>query len=182
MVSIELSNLMKLLAQDTKIYENCMALYDQLINKIRDLEEKFDTSDELDMAIEHTKSVDLVKLQEMETWDDSVDLPWFESHLNFLAESLRNEILVTASIMMERLFEDEKLISRYKFVSRTVLEASFCKQRKWWCGYYGHDFRKTRFCHQGSGTNRRRIRTICIRTKTTSGKLQHESWEKTPIV
>lgn len=128
MVSIELSNLMKLLAQDTKIYENCMALYDQLINKIRDLEEKFDTSDELDMAIEHTKSVDLVKLQEMETWDDSVDLPWFESHLNFLAESLRNEILVTASIMMERLFEDEKLISRYKFVSRTVLEALASKE------------------------------------------------------
>lgn len=122
MVSVELNILLKHVDQRSDVYENCLALQEQLMLKVKDLERSFDTPDELDMALERSREVDLVKLQEMDGWIGTIDLPLYESLLYGVSESLRNEILVNSSIIMEKLLEDETLVNRYKFVSNTLLE------------------------------------------------------------
>ncbi|CUS24184.1 LAQU0S14e02102g1_1 [Lachancea quebecensis] len=120
MVGVELTVLLKFTSPNSDIHANCMALHEQLVQKVKNLEQSFDSPDELESAIEHTRQVDLVKLQEMEGWAES-DLVWYESLLSWVSESVRNEILVGSSLMMERLMEDRVLMDRLKFVSETLL-------------------------------------------------------------
>ncbi|KAM3160407.1 Kinesin-like protein [Lachancea thermotolerans] len=120
MVGVELAVLLKFTSPNSDIHVNCMALHEQLVQKVKNLEQSFDSPDELESALEHTRQVDLVKLQEMEGWAES-DLVWYESLLSWVSESVRNEILVGSSLMMERLMEDHVLLDRLKFISETLL-------------------------------------------------------------
>ncbi|SCU95388.1 LADA_0G15346g1_1 [Lachancea dasiensis] len=124
MIRVELEVLLKFSSISTELHGDCSAVYDQLGDKIRDLEDSFDASDELDSSLEHTREVDLTKLQEMENWDEGTDLVWYESLLSWISEAVRTEILVCASTLMEKLMQDETLIGSVKFISETLLGSS----------------------------------------------------------
>ncbi|CCD26864.1 tubulin-dependent ATPase KIP3 NDAI_0I02960 [Naumovozyma dairenensis CBS 421] len=123
MVSLELNNCLNVISEDggdtinLNCYNNCSTLIKQIGNKVQELELKFDTKDELDMIIDHCKSMDLNRLKEMENWDDSRDLINFETRLEYISESIKNEILISASMMIEKLFQNDTLMRRCKFVS-----------------------------------------------------------------
>lgn len=120
MVKLEIENCISLIQNWTDhymVFETCGQLNNQIMNKIRELEREFDSKDELELVIDHVRVTDLVRLREMENWDDSTDLIIFESRLDYISESIRNEILVNASIMTEKLFQNEILMQRCKFLS-----------------------------------------------------------------
>lgn len=85
----------------------------ELKNKIKQLENKFDSHDELDVVIENARTVDLAKLSEMESWDTERDPHRLETHLDHVAEQLRNDILINASQMTEKLFEENSPLRLY---------------------------------------------------------------------
>ncbi|QLL33037.1 hypothetical protein HG536_0D05580 [Torulaspora globosa] len=120
MISLELNNVITIAQNWTNIniVNSCSLVLDQLANKIRELEAKFDAgNDEFEQVMEHARITTLPKLREMENWDDTRDLLYFESELDRIAESLRNEILINASAMVEKLLEDPTLSKRIKFLS-----------------------------------------------------------------
>lgn len=119
LVQLELINVISLVQEwtDPQIYQSSTLLHDQLTNKIRELEDAFDQPGELDLVLERCRNVDLPKLKEMEGWNDARDLPYFEAQLDHLAEFIRNEILINASAMVERVLQDEVLSQRFKFLS-----------------------------------------------------------------
>lgn len=119
LVQSELINVISLVQEwtDPQIYQSSTLLHDQLTNKIRELEDAFDQPGELDLVLERCRHVDLPKLKEMEGWNDVRDLPYFETQLDHLAEFIRNEILINASAMIERVLQDEVLSQRFKFLS-----------------------------------------------------------------
>lgn len=106
---------------DTRITSSCELVANQLIDKIRELEIKFDTKDELDLIITHTQEVDLLKLKEMENWEEAIHLPIFENKLDNVSEALRNEIMIDASMMLEKLLQDSVLVQRFKFFSTALV-------------------------------------------------------------
>ncbi|CEP62943.1 tubulin-dependent ATPase KIP3 LALA0_S06e07470g [Lachancea lanzarotensis] len=123
MVGVELATLLKFVDLGSQLHEDCSTLYDQLSDKIKDLEQSFDTPDELDLSLDHTREVDLQKLREMENWNDDSDLVWYDSLLNSVSESVRNEILVCSSMVMEKFMQDSVLVDRIKFISQTLLRS-----------------------------------------------------------
>lgn len=122
LVELEVDNVLSFVSDftDSKIATSCQLIKNQLVDKIRELEIKFDSTDELDLVITHVKDVDLMKLKEMENWDDSIHLPQFENRLDHLSELLRNEIMINASLMIEKLFENQILVNRFKFLSNCL--------------------------------------------------------------
>ncbi|SCV04615.1 LAME_0H19834g1_1 [Lachancea meyersii CBS 8951] len=123
MVGVELATLLNFVDVGSQLQIDCSALCEQLTDKVKDLEQSFDTPDELDLSLEHTREVDLLKLQEMENWHEETDLIWYDSLLSSVAESVRNEILVFSSVIMERFMENSVLVDRVKFVSQTLLRS-----------------------------------------------------------
>lgn len=120
MVSLELNNVVTIAQNWTNIniVNSCSLILDQLANKIHELEAKFDASnDELEAVMEHARMTTLPKLREMENWDEARDLVYLESRLERIAENLRNEILINASTMVEKLLRDPTLTKRIKFLS-----------------------------------------------------------------
>ncbi len=83
------------------------SLEEQIKRKIKQLENKFDSPDELDTVITNARTVDLLKLREMENWDDKIDTLTLELELDYVSEQLRNDILITASQMTEKLFDED---------------------------------------------------------------------------
>lgn len=120
MISLELNNVIAIAQNWTNIniINSCSLILNQLANKIRELETKFDSSnDELEQVMEHARTTTLPKLREMDNWSDTRDLLYFESRLERIGENLRNEILINASTMVEKLLQDPTLTRRVKFLS-----------------------------------------------------------------
>lgn len=123
MILFEIDYLKEFIKSDSQsILDNCLLLQVQIANKIKELETKFDQSDELESAIEHWKSVELIKFQNTDAWQEELDLPWYEQQLESLFETIRNEILINSSIMMEKLLQDDKLKDRYRFISLVFVD------------------------------------------------------------
>lgn len=125
LMKLELKNLTEIMGDQATLPDtmsNCKLLKDQLQTKIFELETKFDTPDELDMAIKNCREVSLRKLQEMENWNNVRNLAFFQAKLEQVSDSVRNEILVQSSMMFERLLEDEILSRRLKFLSNCVIQ------------------------------------------------------------
>ncbi|CAI4061492.1 hypothetical protein SKDZ_07G0510 [Saccharomyces kudriavzevii ZP591] len=129
MVKLEVDNLTLLFQQEEKIgtemqpvISNCRLISEQLFNKIHELEVKFDETDALNSVIQQVHSIDLNKLREMEDWDETYDLVYLEACLNQISELQRNEILVNSSIMTEKLISDARLNSRFKFLSKWLMD------------------------------------------------------------
>lgn len=122
LVKMEIENVLSFVSDwtDIKVFNSCKLINDQLVNKIHELENKFDSPDELNMVIENARKVDLIKLTEMEHWDNLRHLPIFELKLDHLSESLRNEILINSSLIIEKLFESSTLTKRFKFLSHCL--------------------------------------------------------------
>ncbi|EDO15218.1 hypothetical protein Kpol_423p8 [Vanderwaltozyma polyspora DSM 70294] len=122
MINLELDSVLYVVnsTQDMGVMETCNILKEQILNKIRELEEQFDTPDELDLVIEHSKKNDAMKLSEMEYWDDIIDRANFESRLDNINEVVRNEVLVNGSMLTEKLFENENLMYKCKFFSKCL--------------------------------------------------------------
>ncbi|QHS73133.1 tubulin-dependent ATPase KIP3 [Saccharomyces paradoxus] len=128
MVKLEVDNLILLFEQEERtatemqtVISNCRMISEQLYNKIHELEVKFDETDTLNSVIQQVHSIDLNKLREMEDWDETYDLVYLESCLNQISELQRNEILVNSSIMTEKLMSDPELNSRFKFLSKWLM-------------------------------------------------------------
>lgn len=124
MVQLEVNNVIAIAQNWTniEIVNSCSLVADQLTNKIRELEIKFDsTHDELEQAIDHARTITLPRLREMENWNETRDHPYFEARLTQIADSLRNEILVNGSTMVEKLLQDPTLLSRTKFLSNSLV-------------------------------------------------------------
>ncbi|CAI4457817.1 ADE_G0017910.mRNA.1.CDS.1 [Saccharomyces cerevisiae] len=128
MVKLEVDNLILLFEREESIaaemqpvISNCRMISGQLYNKIHELEMKFDETDTLSSVIHQVHSIDLNKLREMEDWDETYDLVYLESCLNQISELQRNEILVNSSIMTEKLMSDPGLNSRFKFLSKWLM-------------------------------------------------------------
>lgn len=119
LVKLEINNVISIVQNWTAldVLHSCTMLNEQLTSKIHELEEKFDTTDELELVIEHAKTVSLNKLREMENWDESRDLSYFQSKLDHISETVRNEVLINASMMVEKLLEDATLSKRFQFLS-----------------------------------------------------------------
>ncbi|CAI4511851.1 CBM_collapsed_G0021870.mRNA.1.CDS.1 [Saccharomyces cerevisiae] len=128
MVKLEVDNLILLFEREEStaaemqpVISNCRMISGQLYNKIHELEMKFDETDTLSSVIHQVHSIDLNKLREMEDWDETYDLVYLESCLNQISELQRNEILVNSSIMTEKLMSDPGLNSRFKFLSKWLM-------------------------------------------------------------
>ncbi|SCU83062.1 LAFA_0D01530g1_1 [Lachancea sp. 'fantastica'] len=121
MVGVELATLLKFVDLGSQLHDDGSALDEQLNAKVKDLEQRFDTPDELDLSLEHTREVDLQRLREMENWQEDSDLVWYDSLLSSVSESVRNEILVCSSMVMEKFMGDSVLVDRIKFISQTLL-------------------------------------------------------------
>lgn len=104
------------------VTENCHEIHLQILSKIEELEAKFDSTDELHLIVNNTKMTDLVKLQELEHWDDTFDSLMLDSRLTTIMEQVKNDIMVNASILMERLFEDRRLVSKFKLLNEYVIK------------------------------------------------------------
>lgn len=124
LVQLEVMSVISLAQEwtDPHIYQSSTMLHDQLATKIRELEEKFDEPGELELVLDRCRTIDLPKLRELEAWDESRDLPYLEVQLDHIAELVRNEILVSASSMVERLLHDQVLSPRFKFLSLTLAQ------------------------------------------------------------
>ncbi|EJS43836.1 kip3p [Saccharomyces arboricola H-6] len=129
MVKLEVDNSIQLFQRDEKIaadmqpvIDSCQMISEQLFNKIHELEVKFDETDALNSVIQQVHSIDLNKLREMEDWDETYDLVYLESYLNQISELQRNEILINSSIMTEKLISDARLNSRFKFLSKWLMD------------------------------------------------------------
>ncbi|CAB4251982.1 similar to Saccharomyces cerevisiae YGL216W KIP3 Kinesin-related motor protein involved in mitotic spindle positioning [Maudiozyma barnettii] len=120
LIKIEIDNVMNYFT-DREIHKNCELIQLQIFEKIKELEIKFDSNDELNLVIKHVKEVDYLKLKEMENWDESIYENLFETKLLQIEESLRNEIMINSSIIIEKLFNDEKLLKRFKFFSECLI-------------------------------------------------------------
>lgn len=123
MIQLEVDNVIAIAQNWTnvEIMHSCAQIADQLGHKIRELELRFDSSqDELEQAIENARTLTLPKLREMEGWEETRDHPYFEARLAQMAESLRNEILVNGSTMVEKLLQDPTLLSRTKFLANCL--------------------------------------------------------------
>lgn len=124
LVQLEVMSVVSLAQEwtDPHIYQSSTMLHEQLANKIRELEQNFDEPGELDLVLERCRTLDLQKLREMEGWDESRDLPYFDAQLDHIAELVRNEILVGASSMIEQLLHDQVLSPRFKFLSLSLAQ------------------------------------------------------------
>lgn len=122
MVKIEIDDVISVVEDwtDLAVISSCTILKDQLNNKIRELEEQFDTPDELDLVIEHAKTADHAKLSEMEFWDKEFDGTTLEIRLDYISELVRNEVLVNASMLTEKLFDSPSLMKKCKFLSQCL--------------------------------------------------------------
>ncbi|KAL3241326.1 tubulin-dependent ATPase KIP3 [Nakaseomyces bracarensis] len=92
---------------DASTIDKIAKLKEQLRKKIKQLEHKFDSHDELDVVIENVRTVDLLKLAEMENWNHDRDPIRLEQALDHVSEQLRNDILIHASQMTEKLFDEQ---------------------------------------------------------------------------
>ncbi|AET37448.1 tubulin-dependent ATPase KIP3 Ecym_1200 [Eremothecium cymbalariae DBVPG len=125
LVQSEVSHLLQLM--DSSDIEHplilfCRTVSEQLKTKIRELEDSFDTDDDFMISLEHSKEVDVARFQTMESWEETSDLLWYEQQLDQLSESMRNEIMVNASMMIDRMLQDTKLTSRHKFVCESLFK------------------------------------------------------------
>ncbi|CCE62983.1 hypothetical protein TPHA_0D03480 [Tetrapisispora phaffii CBS 4417] len=122
LVNLEISEVLEAVEDwtDVAIVENCRIIQEQLNKKTKELEEQFDTPAELEIIIENAKTIEKQRLSEMEFWDPANDAYNFDIKLNYIAELIRNDILVKASMFTESLFENRKLISKFKFLSKCL--------------------------------------------------------------
>lgn len=125
LVILEIANIIEIVRNEPNtiaITDSCGLLIDQLQGKILELEAKFDSPDELDLAIKNCHEVSLKKLQEMENWSNLRDLAFFQSRLDHVSEMIRNEILVQYSMMLEKLLQDKTLSHRLKCLSCCIIQ------------------------------------------------------------
>ncbi|SMN18066.1 similar to Saccharomyces cerevisiae YGL216W KIP3 Kinesin-related motor protein involved in mitotic spindle positioning [Maudiozyma saulgeensis] len=120
LIKIEIDNVMNYIT-DKQIINNCELIKIQIIEKIKELEIKFDSKDELDLVIKHVKEVDYLKLKEMEDWNDCIYETIFENKFLQIEESLKNEIMINSSIIIEKLFNDKILLKRFKFFTDCLI-------------------------------------------------------------
>ena len=99
---------------------DCQLLLQQLDEKVYELETNFDSSDIVTDLLEDSKRINLIKLRELENWDDSRHLQTFLNKLDYISELVRNEIMVNASTIMERLFECQPLTRRFNILSECL--------------------------------------------------------------
>ncbi|SSD61837.1 related to Kinesin-like protein KIP3 [Saccharomycodes ludwigii] len=91
----------------------CQQMEDKFHLKIIELEKQFDqTPDIFDLAIEH---LDLQNLQNMESWNETVDMPILETYIKCIRESLGNEILTNSTLIMEELLKNNELVNTLTF-------------------------------------------------------------------
>lgn len=102
------------------VSRDCQLLLQQLDEKVYELETNFDSSDTVTDLLEDSKRVDLIKLRELDNWDDSRHLQIFLNKLDYISELVRNEIMVNASTIMERLFECQPLTRRFNILSECL--------------------------------------------------------------
>ncbi|AAS53120.1 AER441Cp [Eremothecium gossypii ATCC 10895] len=128
LVQTEVNHLLQL-TESTKVDHPlsgfCQTINEQLLTKICELEDSFDAEDEFQLTLEHAKEADMARFQQMETWDEATDALWYEQQLEHLAESIKNEIMVNASAMMDKMLHDTKLRSRFSFVTESLFHLLF---------------------------------------------------------
>lgn len=123
LIKIEIDNIMKYITDytDLQIINTATMVQLQLIERIRLLETKFDAQDELDAVIINVKKIDLIKLKEMEDWNDSIHERQFNDKISQISMNLRNEIMINSSIMIENLINNDTMISYFKFFSNCLI-------------------------------------------------------------
>ncbi|AMD22435.1 HGR096Wp [Eremothecium sinecaudum] len=103
----------------------CKTISEQLSTKISELEDSFEAEDEFFISVEHSKEVDMARFRSMESWDEATDSVWFEQQLEHMLESVKNEIIFNSTMMIDKLLQDTKLRSRYRFVSEAFFKLLF---------------------------------------------------------
>lgn len=93
--------------------------------KIKELENMFDSSDEIDIILTNIRKIDLLTLKKLKNWDNNNDLVFFNSHINYIDEIIKNEILINSSTMVEKLLQNEKIMLNCGFfLSPSIIENS----------------------------------------------------------
>ncbi|SCU86560.1 LAMI_0D02652g1_1 [Lachancea mirantina] len=121
LLQMEVSVLLNRIEKNSDLFQDCSGIYDQLSEKIVDLERSFDATDDLDAALTNSREVDLTKLQEMEGWLENSDLHLYDTLLAGVSDAVKNDILVNSSVLMEKLLQDPLLTDRAKFLSTALL-------------------------------------------------------------
>lgn len=132
LVKVDIQHLLSLTESVTShpLIGFCKTINEQLKTKISELEDAFDDDDEFVTSVQHSKEVELNRLKSMESWNNAIDTVWYEQQLDYLIDSIRYEIIVNASIMIDKVLQDTKLRSRYNFATQSLFNLIFVDNYK----------------------------------------------------
>lgn len=127
LVHFELSNVLQYLnnLNDERavfLTDNIHIIQEQILLKMNELEVQFDDPNDIDRTLEYMKTIQLKKMRDCEYWQEAIDFEQYEILISGLSESVRNEILVNGTRLMEKVIEDPILRSHFQIISKSIVD------------------------------------------------------------
>ena len=104
-------------ADASALTETIPLILDQIVHKTEELERLFHQPSDIETTTEYMKHAHLKHLQALEHWQGLTDYETFETQLLAVSESVRNEILLNCTRLMEKLVEDPVLRAHFHIIS-----------------------------------------------------------------
>ncbi|QGN15685.1 hypothetical protein FIM1_2378 [Kluyveromyces marxianus] len=127
LVHCELENVLHYLAtvNITEAYglvDKIHLIQDQIMMKMTELEHQFDEPSDIETSLEYMRETHLKKIRECDHWQELNDIDQYDMLVSCLAESVRNEILINGTRLIERVVEDPILRSHFQIISKSIVD------------------------------------------------------------
>lgn len=127
LVHCELQNVLHYLAtvNITEAYglvDKIHLIQDQIMMKMTELEHQFDEPSDIETSLEYKRETHLKKIRECDHWQELNDIDQYDMLVSCLAESVRNEILINGTRLIERVVEDPILRSHFQIISKSIVD------------------------------------------------------------
>ncbi|CDO91731.1 unnamed protein product [Kluyveromyces dobzhanskii CBS 2104] len=126
LVHYELNNVLQYLSNlndSTKdfLLSDVQMIQGQVSMKMSELEVQFDDPSDIDHTLNYMKDMQLKRLRDYEYWQEETDYEQYEVLINGLSESVRNEVLVNGTRLMEKVIEDPILRSHFQIIYKSLV-------------------------------------------------------------